>query len=62
MTTTATPPEEINLAPKAVVDTDDDDDTEIDNDELTSLNGNGLTLQNNNTSSMISVIHGRIRV
>ena len=43
MTTAATPPEEINLAPKAVIDTDDDD-TEIDNDELTSLNG----LQNNN--------------
>ena len=30
---TMTPPEEINLAPKAIVDTDDDD-TEIDNDEL----------------------------
>ena len=44
MTTTATPPEEINLAPKAIiVETTDDDDTEIDNDKLTYLNG----LQNN---------------
>ncbi len=50
--------QEINLAPKAIVDTNDDNDTEIDNDELTSLNG----LQNNNTSNdtinNIPVIHG----
>ena len=60
MTTTATPPEEINLAPKAVIDTDDDE-TEIDNDELTSLNG--LTLQkNNNNDTNIPVIHGRRKV
>ncbi len=52
MTATATPPEEINLASKAIVDTDDDD-TEIDNDELTSLNGHN---NNNDNINNIPVI------